>query len=163
QIMDARAATLDEFQRILDWSPVPRFAREFHDGGRSWLRLRNTKAARLLSVTVDGAAQTVSGYTLRPSGLLEGTFASGSQNIAVEYVHGASQIPGDGARQAMLYAAAELNPSVFSSGTTVTTPDGVSVTYEPSEMGRSGYQRHTGIRSVDRYLNRWSDIGLVVA
>jgi hypothetical protein len=63
----------------------------------------------------------------------------------------------------MLYAAAELNPSVFSSGTTVTTPDGVSVTYEPSEMGRSGYVRHTGIRSVDRYLNRWSDVGLVVA
>jgi hypothetical protein len=52
---------------------------------------------------------------------------------------------------------------VFSSGTTVTTPDGVSVTYEPSEMGRSGYVRHTGIRSVDRYLNRWSDVGLVVA
>lgn len=163
QLQDARAATLEEFTRILDWSPVPRFARELHDGGRSWLRLRHTKAGPLLSVAVGGVAQTLSGYTLRPSGLLEGSFSSGSQNIAIEYVHGASQIPGDGSRQAMLYAAAELNPSVFASGTTVTTPDGVSVTYEPSEMGRSGYVRHTGIRSVDRYLNRWSDVGIAVA
>ena len=32
QIMDARAATLDEFKQILRFSPVPRFARSVMDG-----------------------------------------------------------------------------------------------------------------------------------
>jgi hypothetical protein len=171
QIMDARTATLDEFQRILGFSPVPRFHRETHDGDGSWqLRLGHRRASKLLSITVSGVTKDIAGYTLHDSGILEATsnyapsgqFTPGRGNVAVEYVAGWSQIQGDGARQAMLYAAADLNPSVFTMGTTVTTPDGVSVTYEPSEMGRSGYVRHTGIRSVDRWLNRWSLAGTAV-
>jgi hypothetical protein len=171
QIMDARTATLDEFIRILGFSPVPRFQRETHDGDGSWqLRLGHRRAFKLLSVVVNGAVKDIAGYTLADSGILEATsnyvpsgwFTAGRGNVAVEYVAGWGQVQGDGARQAMLYAAADLNPSVFTMGTTVTTPDGVSITYEPSEMGRSGYVRHTGIRSVDRWLNRWSLAGSAV-
>jgi len=172
QIMDARAATLDEFEQILGFSPVPRFARSVVDGDGLWsVVLPHLKTHRLLSVAVNGAVQQVSSYTLRRSGILEatsgyvasGTFTAGRQNVAVEYVHGEPRVMGDGGNVAMMYAAAQLLPSGFSSATTVSTPDGVSYTYEPSEMGREGFVRHTGIRPVDRWLNRHSQSGLAVA
>jgi hypothetical protein len=52
-----------------------------------------------------------------------------------------------------MWAAAELIPSLYSSAQTVTTADGETISYEPSETGRNGFQRFTGIRAVDRWLN----------
>jgi hypothetical protein len=171
QLHDARAAVTDEITRILGFSPVPRFAREVLDGGSSQMVLGNLKASRLLSVTVNGAVQSLSGYTVRPTGILEATSAYtwgpattyGRSNVTVEYVHGWDRVQGNGAHMAMMMAAADLDPSGYSSATTVSTPDGGSYTYEPSETGRGGFVRHTGIRVVDRWLNRWSAAGVAVA
>jgi hypothetical protein len=172
QIRDTRTAVLDEFTSILGFSPVPRFAREPLNGdGRGMLVVPHLLTHRLLSVTVNGVVQTVGGYTLQRSGILEatsnyapsGTFTGGRQNVVVEYVHGTERVPGNGAARAMLYAAALLNPSGFSSASTVSMPDGSTYTYEPSETGRNNFQRHTGIREVDRWLNRHSQAGFAMA
>lgn len=174
QLMDARAAVLDEFEDILGFSPVPRYAREVHDGdGSGTLLLRKLMAHRdgLLSVKINGAAQVVGDYSLRPSGMLRatsdyvasGTFTAGADNVAVEYRHGWTRVEGIGRDAAMAMAAKILQPSGFSNATTVTTPDGVSYSYVPSEMGRGGYRRYTGIRDLDEWLNRRSEAGLAVA
>ena len=167
-IMDTRAAILDEMTQVLGFSPVPRFAREHLDShGDNQLLLVDPGVEAHhppLSVTINGAAQALSGYSLGADGILEtasgytfgGAFTSGRRNIVVEYVHGTARPPGNGSQVAMLWAAAQLNPSGFSSASTVSLPDGSSYTYEPSETGRGGWVRHTGIREVDRYLNRWA-------
>ena len=166
-IMDARAAILDEMTQILGFSPVPRFAREHLDShGDNQLLLVDPGIEAQhppLSVTVNGATQAVGGYSLGSDGILEtasgytfgGAFTSGRRNIVVEYVHGTARPPGNGSQVAMLWAAAQLNPSGFSSATTVSLPTGETYSYEPSETGRNGFQRFTGIREVDRWLHRW--------
>jgi hypothetical protein len=170
QLHDARTAILDEFETILGFSPVPRFAREAVDGDGRWsVHLPHLKTHRLISVTVNGVTQPVGNYTLRPSGILEatsnfvvsGTFTGGSRNVVVEYAHGWERVEGVGRNAAMVMAAAELVPDGLSNAGSVTTPDGISYVYEPSEVGRSGYQRHTGIRRLDRWLNRHGQAGFV--
>jgi hypothetical protein len=172
QIRDTRTAVLEEFTTILGFSPVPRFARETFDGnGRTCLILPGLKATRVLSVTVNGAAKTATDYQIIPGNQIEavtgysyGTaFTSGRRNVTVEWVHGWERVEGNGSHVAMLYAAALLNPSGFSSASTVSLPDGSTYTYEPSETGRNNFQRHTGIRDVDRWLNRHSQVGFAVA
>jgi hypothetical protein len=163
QIMDKRTAVLQEFTDILGFSPVQRFARETIDntGSGGVLRLENAPAGPLVSVKVAGVAQNIAGYSLHPRGLLRpvsgylsgAAIPYGLQNVTVEYVHGAERPPGKCADMAMMYAAAMLNPSGFSSASTVSMPDGSSYTYEPSEVGRGGFQRFTGIRDIDRWLN----------
>lgn len=173
QIMEARAATLDEFRAILGFHPVPRFCRETKDGdGRPSVILTDPglKASKLLSVTVDGAVRSLADYTLKPPGILlatsgyraSGNFPDGIANVTVEYVSGWSRIEGEGSHAAMTWAAKYLQPSGFSNATTVTTPDGMSYSYVPSEVGRGGYRRHTGIRDLDEWLNRHSQAGALV-
>ena len=173
QIMDARAATLDEFEQILGFSPVPRFARSVVDGDGLWsVVLPHLKTHRLLSVAVNGAVQQVSSYTLRRSGILEatsgyvasGTFTAGRQNVAVEYVHGEPRVMGDGGNVAMLRAAMRLDPGLSSTASSVTTPDGVSYSFDPAgQVTRGGTVRHFGVPVIDSWLNRWSQVGLAVA
>lgn len=172
QIMDARAAVLDEFTTILGFSPVPRFRRKILNGdGSTCLNLPDLKAHRLISVTVNGVAQTVAGYQLNDAAQIEavsgysyGTpFTWGRRNVVVEYAAGWPRVLGEGRDAAMVMAAKRLDSSGFSNYQSVTTPDGVSYSYEPSETGRGGFQRHTGVRDLDRWLNRHSQVGLMVA
>jgi hypothetical protein len=172
QIRDARTAVLEEFTAILGFSPVPRFAREILDGnGSPRMPLPGLKATRILNVTINGVAQTSSSYQVGIGNQIESvssygwgdTFTWGQRNVVVEWVHGTERVAGNGSHVAMLYAAALLNPSGFSSASTVSMPDGSTYTYEPSETGRNNFQRHTGIREVDRWLNRWSQAGFAVA
>jgi hypothetical protein len=165
QIVDARAAILDEMQSILGFPPVPRYKLETHDaaGGRGGIVLHEPKPLELLSVTVAGTLQSPGGYYLHPAGILR-PFANylpgpsipyGYGNVTVEYVHGWERVKGIGSTIAMLWAAAHLNPSgLFSSATTVNLPDGTSYSYVPSEMGRGGFVRHTGDREIDNWFNR---------
>jgi hypothetical protein len=163
QIRDARTAVLEEFTAILGFSPVPRFARETLDGdGRTCLILPGLKATRILSVTVNGAAQTATDYQVGVGNQIEsvsnygyGTaFTRGRRNVVVEWVHGWDRVEGIGSHAAMLYAARQLNPSGFSSAVSVSMPDGSQYTYVPSETGRGGFVRHTGERDIDNWLNR---------
>jgi hypothetical protein len=172
QLSDTRAAVLDEFTTILGFSPVPRHYREVLDGdGTGTLLLAELHAHRLLSVAVGGVAQSAGGYTLKRSGVLHassnyaasGAFAAGVGNVAVEYVAGWQRVEGIGRHVAMTMAAAELLPDGLSNAVSVTTPDGISYSYEPSEVGRGGYQRWTGIRKLDRWLNLHSQSGIAVA
>jgi hypothetical protein len=163
-VQDTRAAVLDEFTDILGFSPVPRFYRETTSAASSWADVVLTEGrpvTRLLSVTISGSVSAPSGYYLGPGGALlpRSAYAAvpwsatGLGNVTVEYVAGWDRVKGKGGYFAMLYAAAQLNPAGFSSASTVSLPTGESFSYEPSEVGRSGFQRFTGIRDVDRWLN----------
>jgi len=173
KLMDARTATLDEFIRILGFSPVPRFHRETHDGdGSSCVLLDELEAHRLLSVTVNGASQSVAGYTLKPSGILEatsnyalsGTFTAGRGNVVVEYVAGWDRVAGDGSNVAMLRAAMRLDPGISSAAPSVTTPDGVSYQFDPAgQITRSGRVREFGVPAIDSWLSRWAAGSVAVA
>ena len=175
RLMDARVTVTEELRTILGFHPVPRFCRETKDGdGRASVILTDPglKATKLLSVTVDGAVKQVADYTLKPPGLLlatsnyrySGWFPDGVANVTIEYVSGLERIQDrEGRHAAMVWAAKLLDPSGFSSAQTITTPDGMSYTYEPSETGRGGFQRHTGIRDLDRWLNRTAGGGVAVA
>jgi hypothetical protein len=173
QLMDARAATLDEFEQILGFSPVPRFAREVVDGDGLWsVILPHLHCHRLLSVTVGGVAQSVASYTLRASGILEstsnyvasGTFTTGRQNVICEYVHGWPRVQGDGGNVAILRAAMRLQPGLGSTASQVVTPDGTSYSYDPAgQVTQAGTVRHFGVPAIDSWLNRWSQAGLAVA
>lgn len=171
QIQEIRAAALEEMTQILGYSPVPRFAREYLDGGGGpsvqlvdpgWEAHHPP-----LSVTVNGVAQSVAGYSLSSKGVLKTAsgfsygagITAGLRNVVVEYVHGWDRPRGLASHVAMLWAAAQLNPSGFSSAQSVSLPDGSTYTYEPSETGRGGFQRFTGVRELDRWLNRWALAG----
>ena len=176
KLMEARVAVAEELRTILGFHPVPRFCRETKDGdGRASIVLTDPglKAHRdgLLSVTIDGFAKTVTDYTLKPSGILlatsgyraSGYFPDGIANVTVEYVSGWPHVVGEGRLWSLVWAAKYLDPSGFSNAQTITTPDGVTMSYEPSEVGRSGFQRWTGVRDLDRWLNRHAGGGVAVA
>jgi hypothetical protein len=168
----ARAATLARFTKALGFSPVPRFALEVVSvpyGGV--VILKELLVTKVLAVTAGGVAQTATDFFVDPGGRLlpvsnyvtSPWAAYGYGAVAVEYQHGLDGVDDDGRDAALMYAASRLNPSAFTSGTSYTTPDGVSVTYEPSEVGRAGFQRFTGIRDVDRWLNLMASPSIAVA
>jgi hypothetical protein len=162
QLLEARTATLDEFEQILGFSPVPRFALEIHDGtGTGALQLSKRKAHRdgLLSVVVDGQDRPVDGYSLNSAGVLRpvaGGFPRGVANVAVEYVHGWERIEGDGGTVAMARAAMRLIPGLADAASSVTTPDGTSLSFDPAgQVTKAGTVRHFGVPAIDSWLNRW--------
>jgi hypothetical protein len=162
QIRDTRTEILEEMTGILGFPPIPRYARETHSTGGYSIVLHEHKPLRLLAVSVAGTTQQVGGYYLHPAGILlpVANYVAGPAipygvgNVTVEYVHGWPRVEGNGSHVAMLWAAQQLNPPGWSNASSVTTPDGVSISYEPSEVGRMGYQRFTGIKLVDRWLNQ---------
>ena len=169
QIMDTRdqrAGRDDPDPRLLPRPPVrPRNARQLRRlGGPPRRPRRRSPPPTAVGDRVGGRAgpsrvqpRLRRRPRIRQSGYLLGSsITHGRRNVVVEYVHGTARPPGNGTQIAMLWAAAQLNPSGFSSATTVSLPTGESYTYEPSETGRGGFVRHTGIREVDRWLNRWS-------
>src|SRR5215217_2811479 len=156
KLQKARAATLARFTAALGYSPVPRHAREVHSvSSAGTVVLERLCVRKLLAVSVGGVAQATSGYYVADGGVVQpvsGYYANywgsyGFGAVAVEYEHGADGVDDDGRDHALTYAASRLNPSAFTSGTSYTTPDGVSITYEP------GAKWATGIREVDRYLH----------
>jgi hypothetical protein len=166
RLQEARTATLDEFERMLGFSPVPRFHREVLDGeGTRRLQLSKRKVHRdgLLSVTVDGQDLPVDGYRLNGAGVLrpvadnpDGSFPVGVANVAVEYVHGWERVEGEGSNMAMLWAAMRLNPAISSQAASMTTPDGTSYDFDAAgQVTRAGHTRHSGVPKIDAWLNRW--------
>jgi hypothetical protein len=162
----ARAATLARFTKALGFSPVPRHAREVvsvpYGGG---VILNHLPVTKILAVTAGGVAQIAANFYVEPGGhllpvsnyLASPWAAYGYGVVAVEYQHGWSGVDDDGRDAALAYAASRLNPSAFTSGTSYTTPDGTSVTYEPSAKWA------TGIRDVDRWLNLAAGPSIAVA
>jgi hypothetical protein len=163
RLMEARTATLNEFAHNLGFSPVPRFARETHNGdGAGTLVLDERECSKLLSVTVGGAAGDLAGYTLQSYGILEctsgylasGRFPTGRANVIVEYVHGWARVVGDGSNMAMLRAAARLAPSMLQAASQVVTPDGTSYSNDfAGQVTASGRRRRFGMPQVDAWLD----------
>jgi hypothetical protein len=156
QIMAKRTAVLDELHAILGFYPVPRLARETHSADGSWgIVLHEHKPLRLISVTVAGTAQVLTGYYLHPAGILRPvsgylpgpSISYGVGNVVVEYVAGWERPLGECSDAAMIWAAKSLNPSGFTNATTISTPDGSTYTYER----RGGF---TGVADLDRWLER---------
>lgn len=158
-LLDRRAEVTDDFEAKSGWSFVPRFTRERHDGdGTSTLIVGAHKPGTLLSVTVDGAAQTLADFDLIPDGQLTrhgGRFPTTRPgNVWVEYIRGWPRPPARISSDAMAITATWLQPSQFASAVTVTTPDGASYSY--SQAGQSfagGGRRFYGIPEVDADLN----------
>ena len=164
-IQHVRAEILDEFTQILGFSPVPRFRREIHSvSGWDQVVLKELMVTSLLTVNVNGTSSATSGYYVDPGGALlpvsayapSAWTAYGLGNVAVEFVAGMDRVPGRGRAAAMLMAGAALNPAGFSTAQSVSLPTGESYVYEPAETGRGGFERHTGVRELDRWLNRWT-------
>jgi hypothetical protein len=162
-LLDRRAEVTDDFEARCGWSFVPRFARELHSGtGRCEILLDHLKCSKLLSVTINGAAQQLSGFTLDRSGVLYATsnylpggwIQWGVNNIAVEYVHGFDRPPAAVSSGGLARTAMLLQPSQFNGAVTVTTPDGASYNY--SQAGQSfagGGRRYYGQPDIDAVLS----------
>jgi hypothetical protein len=163
RLLEARTATLEEFQRILWYAPVPRYGRAVRSGeGTSSLELPHYEASRILTATIDGAALEaeeladlhIHGRVLSRKTL--GGWPQGTGNTAIEYVHGLPAPPGDGSNVAMLRAAMRLDPAAMSGATSVVTPDGSSYQFDPAgQVTRAGQVRHFGVPAIDAWLNRW--------
>lgn len=158
-LLDRRAEVTDDFEKRTGWSFIPRFARQTLDGdGRSELILDHLKCSKLLSVTVDGVAQTLSDFVLDRSGVLtwtNGRFPTTKrQNVVVEVVHGWDRPPAVISSAGLARTAMLLQPSQFNGAVTVTTPDGAS--YQYSQAGQSfagGGRRYYGQPDVDAVLS----------
>jgi hypothetical protein len=169
KLQGARTATLEEFTKILGFSPVPRFAREVLSGnGRSSLFVRSHKCSALLAVTIDGTAQTVADFDLEETGELvwaAGSFpATRRRNVAVSYAHGWGAPQGACSDRALAAAATELQPGLAASTSTVTTPSGETYVFDPAgQVTRAGTTRYYGSPRIDSWLNLHRSASLAVA
>lgn len=171
-LLDRRAEVTDDFERRCGWSFIPRYARELKDGtGCAELLLdhRSNGAQKLLSVTVNGVAQQLSGYTLDRSGVLYATsnflptgwFQPGIANIAVEHVHGWARPPATLSSAGLARTAMLLLPSqVASTVSSWTTPDGTTYSYDQAGQSFAGGGiRHYGVPGIDSVLNQYAALG----
>jgi hypothetical protein len=168
-----RAEVTDDFANRTGWSFVPRFAREVLDGGSGQLVLAHLKASKLLSVTVNGVAQSLSGWTLRPSGVLEATSAYGwgtapvwgRSNVVIEYVHGFDSPPPAVSSAGLARAAMLLLPSGTSTASSWTTPDGTTYTYDAAGRALGTGTNHYGVPAIAEVLNHpaYNALGMAAA
>jgi hypothetical protein len=166
RLQEVRAATLDEFENTLDFSPVPRHSgREVHSipyGGP--IILHKQKPTRILAISVNGTVGIPANYLLEGKSVYPVTaYRAGSWsglgwgNVVVEYQHGLDLVPGEGRNMAMLTAANMLDPGISSSATQVTTPDGSSYSFDTAgQVTRGGTTRRFGQAKVDAWLNAWA-------
>jgi hypothetical protein len=165
-ILAKRISLLDDLEQATRCNVafVPRFTRETHNGdGRGMLRLWSQRATELLSVTVNGVAQSVGSYTLQRSGILEatsgyvasGSFTGGRQNVVVEYVRGHDQAPGPVSEAALRVARALLVPSNIGDRATSITNDAGTILL--ATAGRGSYQPY-GIPLADSVLAAYREL-----
>jgi hypothetical protein len=175
-VLARRAEVTDDFEQRTGWSFVPRFARETHDGrGGGEILLDHPKAHRLISVTINGVTQSLSGFTLNRSGVLRATsnylpsgwFQWGAANVVCEYVHGWDRPPAAISSAALARTAMLLSPS--QAGSTVsswTTPDGTTYSYDQAGQSfQGGGRRFFGVPAIDAVLSdpAYNAMGMAVA
>jgi hypothetical protein len=158
-VMARRVEVTDDFEARTGWSFVPRYTRERLTGDlTSTLILRAFRTPTLLSVTVDGTLQTLSGFDLTDNGILTwstATFPSTRpNNVIVEYVRGLTVPSAAISSAALARAAMLLMPSVSSTVSGWTTPDGTSYSYDQAgQTFGGGGRRHYGVPGIDSVLN----------
>jgi hypothetical protein len=164
QLQQARTATLEEFQQILWYAPVPRYARTVTQGdGSKALRLPQYKVQRVLAASTNGTALSADEladlyvddrWVVRKT---LGVWPATEGSVTVSYVHGWERVEGDGSNVAMLRAAMRLIPGLVDAASSVTTPDGTNISFDPAgQVTRAGRVRHFGVPAIDSWLNRWA-------
>ncbi|HTE69091.1 MAG TPA: hypothetical protein VK942_10090 [Actinomycetes bacterium] len=159
-ILAKRISLLDDLERPqrCNVAFVPRYTRETHHGTGGDLRLWSARATKLLSVTVNGVAQDLAGFTLGQDGILRATsnyaygttpIRSGISNVVVEYVRGHDQVPGPVSEAALRIARATLVPSNIGDRATSITNDAGTILL--ATAGRGSYQPY-GIPLADSVL-----------
>jgi hypothetical protein len=175
-VLARRAEVTDDFEQRTGWSFVPRFAREIsHGRGTCEILLDHLKATKLLSVTINGVAQSLGGFSLSRSGVLyaasnflpAGWIQYGVNNVVVEYVHGWDRPPATVSSAALARTAMLLMPS--QTGSTVsswTTPDGTTYSMDAAgQVTAAGTIRHYGVPAIDSVLNSpaYNAMGMAIA
>jgi hypothetical protein len=165
QILAKRISLLDDLERPTRCNVafVPRFTRERHNASGGELLLWHKRATALLSVTVNGVAQDLAGYTLDPAGILRPTsgyaptspIRAGIGNVVVEYVRGHDQVPGPVSEAALRIARALLVPSNIGDRATSITNDAGTVLL--ATAGRGSYQPY-GIPLADSVLAAYREL-----
>jgi hypothetical protein len=165
QILAKRISLLDDLEQATRCGVafVPRFTRETHNSVGAPLLVWSQRATRLLSVTVNGQAQDLAGYTLDPHGILRPTsgyaaatpIRAGIGNVVVEYVRGHEQVPGPVSEAALRIARALLVPSNIGDRATSITNDAGTILL--ATAGRGSYQPY-GIPLADSVLAAYREL-----
>lgn len=155
-----RDAVEDTFEPWLSPQPCRRRRRVTLDGGVSGvagrlLELPDIYPQRPISITVGGTALTqteLDALAVYETGhvVSEHPWATGRQNIVVDYEHGLAQVPQDLHDAALLVAKATLtSPAVPDRATSISTDTG---NFRLTIAGKDG---PTGFPTVDAALARW--------
>lgn len=176
-ILEKRAEVQAEFERILNFSLVPRAGYAELDGvNRSWLTLPDVFVSAVTGVSLVTGTDTWQGdapaniqtqvwtgaqltdITVKPTGRIErrdGTvFPTGSGNVRVSYEHGLADVPDDlkrAARKRLLSLALQQNTAIPERATSWVAAEGGNFTL--ATPGRNG--SFTGIPEVDAVLARY--------
>lgn len=175
KIHQTRTEVLGEFTKRLGFSPVRRYAYETYSLERPGdaVILKRLFPGKLLSVSVAGVAQTVGDYFVSPGGVLRpvSSYAatswasSGYGVVAVGYTHGWDSFEDDQGREAALMRASmKLLPSLSSTMTNYSSPDGGNYTWDRAgTRNAAGEKVHFGVGAIAGWINEHSQIGLGVA
>lgn len=153
----------DRFERLCRVSFYRRFARETHDATGGDILLWHQRATDLVSVKVDGVADSVSNYILDPRGILRAAsnyrpnwpIREGISNVTVEYIHGWEQVPGPVSEAGLRVARAQLVPSNIGDRATSITSDAGTILL--ATAGRGDFQPY-GIPLVDAALADYREL-----
>lgn len=156
-VMAKRLAIGDRFEKLCKVSFYRRYARETSDANGGDILLWHQRATDLISVKVDGVADSVSNYTLDPKGVLRSAsnyranwpIRAGIQNVTVEYVHGWDEVPGEISEAALRVARSQLVPSNIGERATSITSDAGTILL--ATAGRGAFQPY-GLPLVDSIL-----------
>lgn len=156
-----RVSVEQECEEICAQAFVPRFARATITlTGQQTLTLPHVRVRTLRAVTINGATQTLSGFTVTPAGVVSGgawEHRTPQTTAVIEYEHGWDYPPEDLKEAAMLRLRSRLalgDTGVPQRALSFTVADGG--TYRLSTPGA----RKTGIPEVDGVYERYtSDAG----
>jgi len=163
-IAEFRDEMCEYVERAANVAYTPSFAQETWVGnGTSVIVLRTHGATSLTSLTIDGVAQTVSGFELLDGGLLHyksGVFTAG-EPIVVSLEHGYVRPPPQLNREVKHAIRSNLlsrSSQAPSNRLWEQTPDGLTVRYSTPDWAE---RRFTGMMDLDAAIlaYRWPDIG----
>jgi len=159
-----RAEVEVAIEQYCEVSFVPKYARDVYDSiefnGTHGIFTRSTPVSELLSVVLDGVAETLAGnWSVSESGQVRAdsfdpTANSLGQDLVISYVHGHDITPADLTRVSLRYARqlAVLNRNTVPDRTRLMQTElGLFVLDAP------GPDKATGIPEVDEVLNRYRE------
>lgn len=164
-VNEARSWAEDVIDSYCGVSFAPRYRHEEIDGtGTGQLRLSSLRPLTLVAVTVDGVAETTTGWRLYDDGtvvrrsgtfpLPSGDYAAGG-NVEVTYEAGWPEVPNEirwAARTLARYYALEMVSRIPDRALSVTNEFGNIALAQAGGMGRP-----TALPDVNAVLNRWRD------